>query len=205
MNCYPLAYTGIGLNIGLLLIIAIGAVLLGAAMVFATRHRRRRARAAAATLVVLSLVVVAFVVPPGAPAQASSSDCGANGATTDNSLTVTQTSTMNDLAPGRAPVAIAGLVVNNSLDSTYITAVKVEITSVTVLGGAFPGPCDAGDYFLLNARMLVERTLGPGGSTPFTGASIGLKNKPTNQDACQLAVIHLLYTANPGPPELSGP
>ena len=46
-------------------------------------------------------------------------------------------------------------------------------------------------------RMLVERTLGPDGSSPFAGASTGFNNKATNQDACQRAVIHLLYTANP--------
>jgi LPXTG-motif cell wall-anchored protein len=197
VNCYPLAYTGINPNIGLILILAIGALLLGTAMVLATRRRRRRTRAAAATLTVLSIALVAFVVPPTAPAQASGSDCGASGTTTNNSLTVMQTSTMNNLAPGRAPVAITGLVVNNSLDSTYIRAVKVEITSVTIQHGSYPGTCDASDYFLLNTRMRVEQPLGPGGSTPFTGASIGFRNKPTNQDACQHAVIHLLYTANP--------
>lgn len=196
MNCYPLAYTGINANIGLILIIAIGALLLGTATVLATRHRRRRTRAAAATLTVLSIAVVTFVMPPGTQAQASNSDCGASPATT-NSLTVRQTSTMDDLAPGRAPVAITGLVVNNSLDDTYITAVKVEMTSVTTQRGSYPGTCDASDYFLLNTRMLVERHLGPGASTPFTGASIGFRNKPTNQDACQRAIIHLLYTANP--------
>lgn len=194
MNCYPLPNTGPSVNIGLFLIIAFGCLLLGTVLVLVTRRRRRTG--ATAALLILSVVCAGFLIPPGTPAQASNFDCGTTDA--QNSLTVTQTSTMDNLAPGRAPVAITGLVVNNSLDSTYITAVEVRITSVTVQPGSPPGACDASDYFLLGSTMAVKRTVGPGRSVPFTGASIGLGNKPVNQDACQHAAIHLLYTANPG-------
>lgn len=193
MNCYPLPNTGVDANTGLFLLVAIGCLVLGAVLVLATRRGRRHTGATAA-LTVLSLVVAAFVLPPGAPAQATTSDCETAG---QNSLTVRQTSIMDGLAPGRAPVAITGVVVNNSVDSTYITAVDVRITAVSTQPGAAPGTCDPSDYFLLNPRMSVEQPVGPGGSTSFAGASIGLGNKPTNQDACQRAVIHLLYTANP--------
>jgi len=190
VNCDPLPNTGLFEYFGLFLIIAIGCLVLGIVMLLASRRRRT---GVVASLMVLSIVGAAFVIPPGTPAQASNSDCG----TTENSLTVKQTSTMDGLAPGLAPVAITGLVVNNSFDSTYIRVVEVEITSVTTRPGSSSGACDASDYFLLNTRMLVERTLSPGGSAPFAGAAIGLRNKTTNQDACQHATIHLLYTANP--------
>lgn len=193
MNCYPLPNTGLAVNLGLLLAIAIGCLVVGTVLVLARRGRRK---AVTSALMILSVAGVAFVIP-GAPARASNSDCGTPPATSENSLTVRQTSTMVDLAPGGVPVAITGLVVNNSTDDTYITAVEVEITSVTVRPGSKPGVCDASDYFLLDTRMFVHRPLGPGGAAPFTGASIGLTNKPTNQDACQHAIIHLLYTANP--------
>ncbi len=194
MNCDLLPNTGLYAHLGLFLIIAIGCLLLGTAILLAGRRRRGRRRTGAATsLMILSIVGAAFVILPGTPAQATNSDCG----TTENSLVVRQTSTMDGLAPGLAPVAITGLVVNNSLDSTYITAVEVEITSVTTRPGSRPGTCDASDYLLLHTRMLVGRTITPGGSVPFAGAAIGLRNKITNQDACQRAVIHLLYTANP--------
>jgi hypothetical protein len=114
-----------------------------------------------------------------------------------NSLTITQTSVMQGLAPGVAPVPITGIVANISDDSTVITAIAVEITGVITAPGAAPGVCDASDYVLLNSLMPVGRTLGPGGWTEFAGASIGFNNKSTNQDTCQGATIELLYTANP--------
>ncbi len=192
MNCDPLPNTGLDANLGLFLMIASGCLALGVVLVLASRRRRRRT-GAVVSLLVLAIIGAAFVVPSGTPAQASTSDCG----TTSNSLTVTQTSTLVGLAPGLPPVGITGLVVNNSLDSTYITAVEVEIVSISARSGSRPGTCDTSDYFLLDTRMLVERTLDPGGSAPFTGAAIGFSDKAVNQDACQHAVIHLLYTADP--------
>ena len=56
-----------------------------------------------------------------------------------NSLTVSQTSVMKGLAPGIAPVAIAGVVTNNGADSTDIIAVDVEITGVVTLPVRCPG------------------------------------------------------------------
>jgi hypothetical protein len=119
----------------------------------------------------------------------------------DNLLTVTQTSTMEGLAPGIAPVPITGYVVNNGPDSTHIDVVTVEITSVTTAAGMPAAACDATDYRLLHTTMAVDRTLDPdGGSAAFSGASIGFADKPVNQDACQRATVHLRYTANPDPP-----
>jgi len=156
-------------------------------------RRRRRGTAVIASLMIVTILGAIITFPPGAPAYAETSDCG----TALNSLTVTQTSTMEGLAPGLAPVPITGLVVNNGPDSTYLAAVEVEITSVTTRPGTDAGTCDAGDYHLLDTRMPVGRTMDPGGSVPFAGASIGFMNKPVNQDACQQAVVHLLYTAKP--------
>lgn len=193
MNCDPLPNTGLDANLGLFVIIAIGCLVLGAVLLLASRRRRGRT-GSAASLIVLSIACVTFALPSAPPARAETSDCG----TTQNFLIVRQTSTMAGLAPGRAPVAIIGLVANHSAESTYLTAVDVEITSVTTSPGSPPGACDASDYLLLNTRMFVKRTLRPGGSASFTGAAIGFRNKTTNQDACKHAVIHLLYTANPG-------
>ena len=53
------------------------------------------------------------------------------------------------------------------------------------------------DYRLVATQMPLGRTLSPGGTTPFAGASIGFSNKTTNQDACQGATVHLHYTTNP--------
>lgn len=192
MTCTPLPDTGLDANVGLLLLLAIALVTSGALVLLLAR----RARSASATLVILmlftALTTIATMGIP-APAQAAASGCTSS----DNLLTVTQTSTMVGLAPGVAGVPITGRLENNSQDSTHVTAVDVEITGITPMPGAPAGSCDASDYRLSAPRMRVEKTLTPGGSTPFTGATLGFANKPSNQDACQRAVIHLLYTANP--------
>jgi LPXTG-motif cell wall-anchored protein len=190
MNCDPLPRTGPD-DLGLLLIVALACLVVGAAVVVMAR-RRRGARAA---LVAVLLVGAAVLLNPGAAAPAAAVDCVA----ADNSLTVTQTSTLEGLAPGVAPVPITGRVVNNGPDSTYIDVVTVEIMSVTTAPGTPAAACDASDYLILDTTMTVGRTLDPdGGSASFSGASIGFADKTVNQDACQRATVHLRYTANPG-------
>lgn len=190
MNCDPLPRTGPD-DLGLLLIIAVACLVVGAVFVVLARRRRR----APATLIAALVVGAAILGAPGTAAPAAAADCVA----ADNSLTVTQTSTMAGLAPGIAPVPITGMVVNNGPDSTYLDVVTVEITSVTTEQGTPASACSASDYLLVDTRMVVGRTLGPdGGSAPFSGASIGFADKNMNQDACQRATVHLRYTANPG-------
>src|SRR3546814_13000045 len=70
-------------------------LVVGAVLVVLARRRRR----APATLAAVLLVGVALLLGPAAAAPAEAVDCVA----ADNSLTVTQTSTMAGLAPGVAP------------------------------------------------------------------------------------------------------
>jgi hypothetical protein len=203
MNCEALAYTGTGVDLGLMLILALTCLVVGAVILVANRHR-----GGAAALVLLLLVGgTAVAVTVAAPAQALAAGCptgddfptGGNDTLTggDNFLTVVQTSVMDGMAPGVVPVAITGIVSNNGTDSTYLTAVDVAITGVVLAAGSAPGTCDASDYVLLDARMPVGRTLEPGASTGFAGASIGFSDKVVNQDACQSATVQLRYIANP--------
>jgi len=175
---------------------------------------RRAARSASLRRLRPSLLVLSFVLTivgaavttPSAVAHATSSDSAVETsyATALNSISVIQTSTLEGLAPGVAPVAITGLIINNGPDSTVIAAVDVEITAVTRAFDAAPGSCGPSDYVLLNPRMMVGRTLAAsGGSTNFAGASIGFNDTTANQDACQRATVTLLYTAVPGSPSLS--
>ncbi|MDR7385596.1 LPXTG cell wall anchor domain-containing protein [Promicromonospora iranensis] len=192
MNCDPLPRTGPD-DLGLLLIIALACLVVGSVLAVAARRRRR----APVTLAAVLLVGAVALLGPGTARPAAAVDCVA----ADNSLTVTQTSTMDDLAPGVPPVPITGRVVNNGTDSTYIDVVTVEIISVATAPGTPASACDASDYRLLGDTMAVGRTLGPdGGSAAFSGASIGFADKPVNQDACQRATVHLRYTANPDTP-----
>jgi len=218
MTCDPLAYTGGG-RLDLLLAVAIACLAAGGLLLLLTRRRGR-----VVTVALLLLVCGAAVsITGGTPTGAMAADCppSANAlpaadplspvnpqsaadpqSETDpqsdaNSLTVVQTSVMDGLAPGIAPVPITGVVTNIGTDSTVIIAVDVEIIGVVTDPGAVPGVCDASDYVLRDTRMPVGRTLDPGGSTAFAGASIGFNDKSTNQDACKGATIQLLYTANP--------
>jgi hypothetical protein len=191
MNCAPLPSTGLDANLGLLLLLATACLTAGTITLLMAR---RSGRGAATALMLLLVVGTVSTITAGVASQAATSGCSS---AADNSLTVTQTSTLEGLAPGIAPVPITGRVVNNATDSTYITAVDVEITSLTPGPGSPAGTCGASDYHVLDTRMPVGRTLGPGGSTSFAGASIVFSDKTSNQDACQDAIVHLLYTANP--------
>lgn len=168
------------------------------------RQSRRWGTAASRLLAVLAVVGgIAVAGCATLPTQAHAApDSDPDGAV--NALTITQTSIVTDLAPGRAPAILAGVITNNGPDSTNITAIDVEITSVTLALDAPPGTCGSRDYEILDARMAVGRTLAAeGGSTVFSGASLGFVNTTTVQDACQGATVHLLYTAVSTLPALS--
>lgn len=191
--CDPLAMTGGTSDLAGLLLIGGACLVLGLLVLLASRaSSRRRALLTGTAILVLA---VALVAPTGGSAQAASSTCSS---TAENSLTVAQTSTMEGLAPGIAPVAITGTVTNDGADSTTVFVVVVEIRSITRASGAAPGSCDPSDYVVVGSRMTVNRTLAPhGGMTTFHGASIGFAESSRNQDACKLATVHLHYTANP--------
>ncbi len=187
LNAIPHTVTEIGL--GLTLAITITIALMVAVAVIIGLSRPRRSRGAEALF--LLLLAGSGVVASGTTAGAATSDS----AIEPGSVTLTQTSTIENLAPGIPPVAITGLIINNGAEEVSVTAVDVEITSVIRAIGAAPGVCGASDYVLLDTRMPVGRTVAAeGGTTIFSGASIGFNNTSTNQDACQGATVNLLYT-----------
>lgn len=191
MRCDLLPTTGLSTPVVAVLAIALCCVVVGTLVVVARPRHRRGALGA-----LLLVLVLAVSVGPGvaaAPAQAAATGCVQGGA--DGRLTVTQTSTMDGLAPGVAPAPITGLLVNVSTDETVVAAVDVEILSVVPAG---TGACSAEDYTVVDPRMRVDETLQGGASTTFDGASIGFRSSAENQDACQGATVRLLYTVVPG-------
>jgi hypothetical protein len=180
MSCAALAMTG-G-SVTLQLVGALALMLLGLGIVLVIRRRR-----GAAIALVVMVLLVAVSVTPDAPAQAAGI-C---------SLKIVQTSTMNGLAPGRAPDAITGLVTNNGTEETDIVGIVVSIASVTTAPGAAAGTCDASDFTLLNPLMLIGVRLPPGGSTTFGGASIAFRNGLTGQNACKGSTVVLSYSTVP--------
>ena len=192
MSCAALAATG-G-TVALQLLGALALVLVGLGVVLVLRRRRRRGGRHVGISIAVTLLLVAGVTAIGVPGSLEPAQAAGT-----CSLTITQTSTMIGLAPGRAPEAITGLVTNNGSDDTDIVAIVVSIASVTKAPGpgAPAGICSASDFILVTPRMAVGVTLAAGGSTTFSGASIGFQNGPTNQNACKGSTVHLAYTTVP--------
>ncbi|NOJ59856.1 hypothetical protein [Arthrobacter sp. 260] len=112
----------------------------------------------------------------------------------DNSLTMTQSAAPMVVGPGFIPAAIAGQVTYDGVDETFITSIEVSLSSVTPAKDAGPGTCNITDYLVLNNSMAVGSMLHPGDSASFAGASLGFNDKPSNQDACEGATVHLRYS-----------
>lgn len=159
--------------------------------------RRTRIHYAASRTALLVIAVGCLVLQPSPGQEAD--DCDEPGTPRhsegSHALVITQTSTIEGLAPSAAPVAIAGTVTNTSRDSTYITHVTVRISSITRAEESGAGSCSAADYVVSNSRMAVERGLPELSSLPFSGASIGFRNSSHNQDACKRATVHLAYVS----------
>jgi LPXTG-motif cell wall-anchored protein len=190
MICDQLPNTGLGAELWPLLAVAFALLAVGAFIALAGRRRR----AGVAVLFLMAAVVSTGFLSAASPVQArqSSSQCS----TTSGSIRVWQTSVMQGLAPGIAPDPIAGLVENTGAEQQLISTVDVQITGVSPAAEAAAGSCDASDYVLLDTRMQVDRLIDAGQRVAFAGASIGFSDKPVVQDACQNAVVHLLYTVN---------
>lgn len=180
------------------LAVAVALLLGGSLLLLRARHGRKPS---AVGLLLVVILGAGGLLADVAHAHADASDCVTPDRDTNNSLTITQISIIEGLAPNVAPTRITGRVRNNAQDTTFITAVTVSISSVVKAPGAPAGTCDSSDYILLNPRMPVGQTLGSLGSVDFSGASIGFKNTSTNQDACKSATVNLLYISAPGPSE----
>jgi hypothetical protein len=207
MNCEPLASTGVPVE-GLL---GFGGMLLLAGVGLVMLARARRGRMITGLGVVLMMLMIGSMtnvaIGPRS-ANAATSACSSSpqvsnptntpspGLTTDDGVTIVQTSTMTGLAPGVAPVAITGTITNRAATSTVVTAVTVDIAAVTKAVAATGGTCDASDYILLGATMPVGQTLAVGESANFAGAQIGFNDKTVNQDACRRAVVNLSYVSS---------
>ncbi len=181
------------LGLGLTLAITIALLVAAAVIIRLSRPRRSRGAEALFLLLLAGSGIVGSATAAGAATSGSAIEPG--------SVTLTQTSTIENLAPGVPPVAITGLIINDGTEDVFVTAIDVEIISVIRALDAATGVCGASDYILLDTRMPVGRTVAAnGGSTAFSGASIGFNNTSTNQDACQGATVNLLYsTVAPNP------
>jgi hypothetical protein len=190
MGCGVLASTGLDFLPTLLFLLGAAGLLMVGILLLSWRRIRSDRRLLVVCLLVLVGGSLAFTGAQGA--MAATSGC-TDSPEVNNTLTITQTSALEGLAPGIAPTAITGVVANDSADSTYITAIMVSIEAVTMSSSAV-GVCGVDDYLLLVPRMAVGQTLEAGGSATFGGGSIGFNDTSLNQDACKGATVTLHYT-----------
>lgn len=190
MSCSDVANTG--LPVIMLVTVAGVCVLAGLTLVILARAPRGRLAIVAILLLLAGSLVTSAIASPFS-AGATTPGCQP---TAPPALTITQTSTLTGLAPGVAPLAIVGLVVNTGAGRVLVNRVTVHIVSVTPASGTPAGRCDASDYVLLDAVMPVGRSLAAGASVRFAGARIGFRNKAVNQDACQRAQVDLGYVSS---------
>ncbi len=148
------------------------------------------------------LVVGAVVLIAGAGVAYAFWTAGGSGtgsASTGESvdITVVQTSTVEEMAPGVAPQTLSGNFDNTNDAPVYVTSVTASIASVTMSPTAV-GTCTAADYVLTGAVMAVDAQVPVGtGVGAWTGATIAFDNDvAVNQDGCQGATVALAYAVS---------
>jgi hypothetical protein len=149
-------------------------------------------------LVLLATMVVAVIVAVGATAYFTTTGSGTGSASvgTSSALTITQVGSVSNLLPGGPSEPVEYSVTNTSAGHQYVGPVTVSISSVTgpnITGGT---PCDSSDFTLVQPTD-TPGDLAPGAtytSSP-SGASIQMINKPSSQDGCKNATVHLSFSA----------
>jgi hypothetical protein len=151
----------------------------------------KKTKVTAATLAMLIGSGVAIAYWTGGGTGSGTATTG-----TDAALTVTQTSTITGLRPGAAAQELSGKFNNPNAGPVYVNSVIASISGVTKAVGAAAGTCDATDYVLTDATMLVGADVPAGDAKgTWTGAKIQFVNKAgVNQDACKGATVQLAYT-----------
>ncbi|RAX44571.1 hypothetical protein DQ354_14635 [Arthrobacter sp. AQ5-06] len=144
---------------------------------------------------------VALVAVGGGAAYAywttTGSGTGSGATGTNTAIVVVQTSVVGGLQPGGAAQTLSGNFNNGNTSPVYVTDVVASIASVTQAGGAV-GTCDASDYTLAGATMLVGTQVAAGTAQgSWSGATIAFNNKAgVNQDGCKDATVNLAYASH---------
>jgi hypothetical protein len=149
------------------------------------RITKRTALLAAGVAVAVASAGVAYAYWTNTGSGTGSASTGTNSA-----ITVKQTSTVTDLAPGLPAQDLYGNFDNSNSSPVYVHSVTVTVTGTNKAG------CDASDFTLVQPAFVdTEVPAGPAQGS-WLGGSIQFKNKSTNQDACKNAVVSLSYTSD---------
>lgn len=156
-----------------------------------TTRRGIKVAAVAGGLVLIGSAAFAYWTQSGTGTGSASTG-------TTAAITVNQTTTINGLAPGVAPLTLSGDFTNPNTATVHVATVAVTVTSVTKAAGAPAGPCTAADYEILGSPMTVNADVVSGTHVgSWTGATIAFKNDPAaSQDGCKGATVTLGYTSS---------
>ena len=148
------------------------------------------------------LLVTAAIVLTGGAAAAYWTGGGTGSGVADTGtlagITVNQTTVLTDMYPGQAAQALAGNFTNSNTGPVYVTQVAVAITGgFSAQADAAKPACTSADFALgqptaTNADVAVGSNQGA-----WSGATIQLVNRATNQDNCKnLSTVPLTYTSS---------
>lgn len=152
-----------------------------------TTNRRRAAMLGALAVLAVGTAFAFWTIGGSGTGSAAAQNPSAN-------LVVNQTTTLAAMYPGDSAQTISGNFNNTNTGPVYAGTVTASIASVTKATGAPTGTCDATDFTLANAAMIVNAEVPAGsGQGAWTGATIKFNNKATNQDACKGATVSLAY------------
>ena len=150
------------------------------------------------TAVLLAVVTAAIVAAVGAYAYWTTSGTGTGSAstTTDNGVTVNQTSPSSGLYPG-GTVGVSGNFTNGEAFNQYVTSVTVSIDAFTEQADPLKPVCTEADFFLTNATVAVGQDITPGAPNgSWSGTTLNMTNAATNQDNCKSITVPLSFTSD---------
>ncbi|WP_161952515.1 hypothetical protein [Actinoplanes sp. TFC3] len=127
----------------------------------------------------------------------SGAGTGTSATGTSTAVTVTQIGTPpSGLTPGGADQPLAFRVNNSQTTSQYVSAVRVDVASVTTGGGAPVPGCTSADFAITQPTAInSDLTAGDHDYNP-SGALIHMINRNVSQDACKDVTVNLSFTAS---------
>jgi hypothetical protein len=152
------------------------------------RHLRRKHMAIAAGVVAVAVAGTAYAFWSSGGAGTGSASVTNPGA---QSVSISQTGSINNLSPGGPAQTVAGTVANSNGN-----AVRVGTITATVSGTSDAG-CPASEFSLPQATATVNQTLPGGtGSANWSGISVQLNETGANQDDCKGVTVNLSFSSN---------
>jgi len=164
------------------------------------RHIDKRLAAVALTAVlVLASSGVAFAYFSSAGTGSGSATVGTVGGT---DLVITSSGPAGNIYPGAAPLGFTMEAQNMGPGAEHVNDISISVASdgsgnaLDVAGNPITG-CLA-SWFIVGAPIPVDATLNPGAYSAVIDSTIGLTELDIDQDACQGAIVKLIFaTSNP--------